>query len=182
MLSLAQTKTPEQTLMDIEHSWAATALKNDVKTLDGILAANWTGITPEGTVLGRAESLANTKASKFTKSEVSGMKVMMLNPTTAVVTGIWTGRGHRCERRKGRYERALDGRVPAAGHSVEVRRFAVDDDQEMRRVCDAPVEHRPWHRVRRGSFYLQGTMRLDYAALTTDARYEINRQQAPTRE
>ena len=46
VLSVAQTKTTEQTLMDIEHSWAATALKNDVKTLDGILAANWTGTTP----------------------------------------------------------------------------------------------------------------------------------------
>jgi ketosteroid isomerase-like protein len=93
VLSVAQTKTTEQTLMDIEHSWAATALKNDVKTLDGILAANWTGTTPEGTVQTRAESLANTKAGKFTKSEVSAMKVMVLNPTTAVVTGIWTGLG-----------------------------------------------------------------------------------------
>ena len=93
VLSVAQTKTPEQTLMDIEHSWAATSLKNDVKTLDGILAANWTGTTAEGTVQTRAESLASTKASKFTKSEVSGMKVMVLNPTTAVVTGIWTGLG-----------------------------------------------------------------------------------------
>ena len=93
VLSLAQTKTTEQTLMDIEHSWAATSLKNDVKTLDGILAANWTGTTPEGTVQTRAESLASIKASKFTKSEVSGMKVMVLNPTTAVVTGIWTGVG-----------------------------------------------------------------------------------------
>ena len=94
VLSLAQTKTTEQMLIDIEHSWAATSLKNDVKTLDGILAANWTGTTPEGTVQTRAESLANTKASKFTKSEVSGMKVMVLNPTTAVVTGIWTGVGN----------------------------------------------------------------------------------------
>jgi hypothetical protein len=93
VLSVAQTKTTEQTLMDIEHSWAATALKNDVKTLDGILAANWTGTTPEGTVQTRAESLANTTAGKFTKSEVSGMKVMVLNPTTAVVTGTWTGVG-----------------------------------------------------------------------------------------
>jgi len=93
VLSIAQTKTAEQTLMDIEHSWAATSLKNDVKTLDGILAANWTGTTPEGTVQTRAESLANTQAGKFTKSEVSGMKVMVLNPTTAVVTGIWTGVG-----------------------------------------------------------------------------------------
>ena len=93
VLSVAQTKTTEQTLMDIEHTWAATFLKNDVTTLDGILAANFTGTTAEGTVQTRAESLANTKAGKFTKSEVSGMKVMVLNPTTAVVAGIWTGLG-----------------------------------------------------------------------------------------
>ncbi len=93
VLSLAQTKTVEQTLMDIEHAWAATSLKNDVKTLDGILAANWTGTTPEGKVQTRAEPLANVKAGKFTKSEVSDMKVMVLNPTSAVVTGTWTGVG-----------------------------------------------------------------------------------------
>jgi len=92
-LSLAQTKTIEQTLMDIEHSWAATSLKNDVKTLEGILAANWTATTTEGTLETRAEAVANAKASKFTKSEVSAMKVMVLNPTTAVVTGTWTGVG-----------------------------------------------------------------------------------------
>ena len=63
-----------------------------MKTLDGILAANWAGIGPEGTVTTRAESLANTKAGKFTKSEVSGMKVVVLNPATAVVTGVWTRR------------------------------------------------------------------------------------------
>lgn len=93
LLALAQTKSTEQTLIDIEHSWAATALKNDVKTLDGILAATWSATTTDGTVQTRAESMANTKASKFTKSEVSGMKVTVLNPTTAVVTGIWTGVG-----------------------------------------------------------------------------------------
>lgn len=92
-LSVAQTKTIEQTLLDIEHSWAATSLKNDVKTLEGILAANWTATTTEGTIETRAEALANAKAAKFTKSELSGMKVTVLNPTTAIVTGIWTGVG-----------------------------------------------------------------------------------------
>jgi ketosteroid isomerase-like protein len=58
-----------------------------------ILAANWTGTNPEGAVETRAQALERTKTSKFTKSEVSGVKVMALNPTTAVVTGIWTGVG-----------------------------------------------------------------------------------------
>jgi len=93
VISFAQTKSVEQTLMDIEHSWAATSLKNDTKTLDGILAANFVGTTADGRVETRADVLTNIKSGKFTKSEVSDMKVMVLNPTTAVVTGIWTGVG-----------------------------------------------------------------------------------------
>ena len=96
-LGLAQTKpaagSPEQALMDIEHRWAATSVKGDVATLETILGANWTGVNAEGTVETRSQAIERTKTSKFTKSEVSGMKVMLLNPTTAVVTGIWTGVG-----------------------------------------------------------------------------------------
>ncbi len=96
-LALAQTKPasegPEQTLMDIEHRWAATALKSDVATLETILAANWTAVNPEGALETRSQAIERTKTSTFTKSEVSGMKVMLLNPTTAVVTGTWTGIG-----------------------------------------------------------------------------------------
>jgi ketosteroid isomerase-like protein len=93
----AQTKPTsgdtEKALMDIEHRWAATSLKGDVATLETILAANWTGITVEGAVETRAQGIERTRGSRFTKSEVSGMKVMLLNPTTAVVTGVWTGVG-----------------------------------------------------------------------------------------
>ena len=96
-LGLAQTKpasgSPEQALMDIEHRWAATSLKGDVATLETILEANWTAVNPEGTVETRSQAIERTKTSKFTKSEVSSMKVMLLNPTTAVVSGIWTGVG-----------------------------------------------------------------------------------------
>jgi hypothetical protein len=96
-VALAQTKPaaagPEQALMDIEHRWAATSLKGDVAALEPILAPNWTGTNAEGAVETRAQALERTKTSKFTKSEVSGMKVMVLNPTTAVVTGTWTGVG-----------------------------------------------------------------------------------------
>ena len=97
VLSLAQTKsaagTADQLLMDIEHRWAATSLKGDVATLETILAANWTGITEEGAMMTRPQAIERTRGAKFTKSEVSGMKVVMLNPTIAVVTGVWTGVG-----------------------------------------------------------------------------------------
>lgn len=97
VLLLAQT-TPaaggaEQTLMDLEHRWAATALTGDVATLETILAPNWTAVTAEGAPETRGQAIARTKGGKFTKSEASGMKVMLLNPATAVVTGVWTGVG-----------------------------------------------------------------------------------------
>src|SRR5262245_3772956 len=83
----------EQALMDIEKNWAAAGLKGDAATIDAILADNWSGITPEGKATTRAQSLDEAKKSKFTKSEVSEMKVKMINADTAVVTGVWTGAG-----------------------------------------------------------------------------------------
>ncbi len=85
------TGSAEQTLMDIERRWAATQLKGDGATLATIVASNWTGITPEGAVVTRAQAIEVAKSAKFAKSEVSDMKVLTLNPTTAVVTGVWRG-------------------------------------------------------------------------------------------
>jgi hypothetical protein len=91
----AQTKAagPEQALMDIEKAWAATSLKNDTAALDGILAANWSAVSVEGKITTRAQAMDELKKSKFTKSEVSEMKVLMIGTTAAVVTGVWTGVG-----------------------------------------------------------------------------------------
>jgi ketosteroid isomerase-like protein len=96
-LALAQTKPAaggaEKALIDIEHRWAAVGLTADTATLDAILAANFTGTNTDGAVETRSQALARTKASKFTKSESSDMKVTLLNPTAAIVTGVWTGVG-----------------------------------------------------------------------------------------
>jgi hypothetical protein len=92
---LAQTKAggPEQALMDIEKAWVAATLKSDGAVLDGILAANWSAISVEGKVTTRAQAIDEMKKGKFTKSEVSEMKVQMIGTTAAVVTGVWTGVG-----------------------------------------------------------------------------------------
>src|SRR5215472_1957913 len=83
----------EQALLDIERKWAAAALKSDAAVIEDFLADSWTTVTSEGKKLTRAESLDNTKKSKLTKSEVSEMKVRMVDVSTAVVTGVWTGAG-----------------------------------------------------------------------------------------
>ena len=83
----------DQMLMDIEHRWAATSLKGDGAGLEPILAATWTAVDADGTIETRAQAIERTKGSKFTKSEVSDMKVTSLSVTSAVITGVWTGVG-----------------------------------------------------------------------------------------
>jgi hypothetical protein len=83
----------DQTLMDIEHRWAATSLKSDGAALEPILAATWSAVDSDGTIETRAQAIERTKASKYSKSEVSDMKVISLSATSAVITGIWTGVG-----------------------------------------------------------------------------------------
>jgi ketosteroid isomerase-like protein len=83
----------EQALLDMEKAWVAAGLKSDPAPIDAILADNWSGISPEGKAVTRAQSLDDTKKSKWTKSELSEMKVKMINADTAVVTGVWTGVG-----------------------------------------------------------------------------------------
>jgi ketosteroid isomerase-like protein len=83
----------EQTLMDLERRWVAVSLKNDAVALGEILADSWSSVSAEGKVESRAQTLEDVKKSKFTRSEVSDMKVRMINPNVAVVTGVWIGVG-----------------------------------------------------------------------------------------
>ena len=83
----------EQALLEMERNWAAAALKSDPAPIDAILADSWSAISVEGKITTRAQSLDDTKKSKFTRSELSEMKVRMINADTAIVTGVWTGVG-----------------------------------------------------------------------------------------
>ena len=83
----------DQALMDIERKWVAAEMKNDAAVLEDILADSWTGTSSQGKVTTRAQAIDDLKKSKMTRSEVSEMKVRMINPDTAIVTGIYTGAG-----------------------------------------------------------------------------------------
>jgi ketosteroid isomerase-like protein len=50
-------------------------------------------VSAEGKVMTRAQALDEVKKTKFTRSELSDMKVRMIHADTAVVTGVWTGLG-----------------------------------------------------------------------------------------
>ena len=83
----------EQALLDMERKWVAASLKSDPAGVEDILADSWSTVGSDGKILTRAQSLDNMKKSKLTKSELSEMKVRMINADTAVVTGVWTGMG-----------------------------------------------------------------------------------------
>jgi len=89
----ARTPTPQQALIFIEEKWAMVPLKKDTATLETILAPEWTGVSADGELITRAQAIERSKASNFTKSVNNEMKVTLLNPTTAVVTGVWNGSG-----------------------------------------------------------------------------------------
>ena len=83
----------EQALLDMERKWTAAGLKSDPAPIAEILADSWSAVSTDGMMISRAQSLDNTKKSKLTRSEVSEMKVSMINADTAVVTGVWSGAG-----------------------------------------------------------------------------------------
>jgi len=83
----------EQALLETERKWAAAALKSDAAAIDVVLADTWSVINAEGKTVSRAQSLDDTKKSKLTRSELSEMKVRMINADVAIVTGVWTGAG-----------------------------------------------------------------------------------------
>lgn len=88
-----RTATPEQALIAIEEKWATVPLKKDTAALESILAPMWTGISADGEIITRAQAIERSKASNFTKSVNNEMRVTMINPATAVVTGVWNGSG-----------------------------------------------------------------------------------------
>ena len=77
----------EQALMKMERNWTDAALKKDTATLDKILADDWVGLGPAGS-LTKAQLLADLKSGdlKLESETLGEMKVRVFGDT-AVVTG-----------------------------------------------------------------------------------------------
>jgi len=77
----------EEQLMQTERDWTEAGLKKDAAALDKILADDWVGQGPPGTVT-KAEALADLKSgdNKLESITLGDMKVRVLGDT-AIVTG-----------------------------------------------------------------------------------------------
>ena len=89
--STASPENDEQALMEIEREWGDAMVKHDMVALDRILGDDHSVITKDGSVLTKAQEMANYKseASSNELSDFEPMKVRVFGDT-AVVTG-----GHR---------------------------------------------------------------------------------------
>jgi ketosteroid isomerase-like protein len=82
----------EQHLMAMENEWARASLRSDGNAIEPMLSPDFVNINSDGTVLDRARTVARTNNSKMEISELSELAVNT-HGDTAVVTGVWTGKG-----------------------------------------------------------------------------------------
>jgi ketosteroid isomerase-like protein len=69
----------------LEDAWRNALLASDSKAMDGLLAQDYMGITPSGTLQSRADALASLRSAHFTTLDVIDRKVRFYG-STAVVT------------------------------------------------------------------------------------------------
>jgi ketosteroid isomerase-like protein len=80
-------------LIDLEHQWQTASKANDGEALGKLLADGFVSLDTDGTTRTKAEVVALAKKSKLTTNEISDLKVVAVHGDTAVVTGLWTGKG-----------------------------------------------------------------------------------------
>ncbi len=78
----------EQTLMQVERDWNQALIAKDLKTVDKIMAADWTGIDFRGMTVTKAESIAELKSGESSNQSVElGEMTVKVFGNTAVVIG-----------------------------------------------------------------------------------------------
>lgn len=82
----------EQAVAGLEQKWVDAAKANNTDMLAPLLADKFINTDSSGKVTSKAETLANTKASKWEKNEISNVKATVFGKT-AIATGGWVGKG-----------------------------------------------------------------------------------------
>ena len=83
----SETTPVEQTLMQMERDWNQATLTKDFKTLNRIMADDWTGIDFKGVTTTKSESIAELKAgeSKNESVELGDMTVRVYGNSAVVI-------------------------------------------------------------------------------------------------
>ena len=81
--------TKNMSVKDMENAWEAAVMKHDYATLDGFVAADFTGISSKNKFVGRGDVLSEAKKDKDTYKSAKNEKlnVKMYGNNVTVVTG-----------------------------------------------------------------------------------------------
>jgi len=82
----------EKQIVALEQKWAQAQKASDADAIAPMLADKFMIVFPDGRLMNKAQALDDTKKSKMESVEASDMKVTSYG-NTAVVTGIWKGKG-----------------------------------------------------------------------------------------
>jgi ketosteroid isomerase-like protein len=82
----------EQAVAGLEQQWTDAAKASNPEPLAPLLADEFVSTDSQGKVIGKAETLAHTKAAKWQTNQISDVKVTVFG-NTAIATGNWVGKG-----------------------------------------------------------------------------------------
>ncbi len=87
--SNAKMSGKNMSVKDMENAWEAAVPKHDFATVEGFVAADFTGVSSKGKFVNRADMLSDYKKDKDTYKSAKNEKlnVKMLGPNVAIVTG-----------------------------------------------------------------------------------------------
>jgi ketosteroid isomerase-like protein len=82
----------EQAIAGLEQQWIDAAKASNPDALAPLLADKFVNTGSDGKVIGKTETLAHIKASKWETTQISDVKVTVFG-STAIATGDWVGKG-----------------------------------------------------------------------------------------
>jgi len=82
----------EQAIAGLEQQWTDAAKASNPEPLAPLLADKFVNTDSQGKTIGKAETLAHTKAAKWQTNQISDVKVTVFG-NTAIATGNWAGKG-----------------------------------------------------------------------------------------
>ena len=82
----------EQAVAALEQQWTDAAKASNPEPLAPLLADKFVNTDSQGKTIGKAETLAHTKAAKWQTNQISDVKVTVFG-NTAIATGVWAGKG-----------------------------------------------------------------------------------------
>jgi ketosteroid isomerase-like protein len=82
----------EQVVAALEQKWTEDGKASNADAVAPLLAEKYVNTGSDGKTIGKAETLAHTKAAKWEVNEISDVKVTVFG-NTAIATGNWAGKG-----------------------------------------------------------------------------------------